>query len=54
MSTEAWAVTGILVSLIVGIPAFFIAKKSRSNRQQQDVRSGGRGYQSGRDMNIDK
>jgi hypothetical protein len=49
---EAWAIIGILVTLVVGIPALFMAKKVWSNRQQQNVRGGGSAYQAGRDISI--
>jgi hypothetical protein len=52
VTADEWAIVGILVTLIVGIPAFFAAKKVRSNRQHQHISGGGKGYQAGRDLKI--
>ena len=52
MTGEAWAIIGILVTLLLGIPALFMAKKVRSHRQSQHIRDSGAGYQAGRDIKI--
>lgn len=52
MSAEAWGIAGILATVIIGIPAYFVAKTIRSNRQSQKIGSGGVGFQAGRDNNV--
>lgn len=52
MTAEQWAMVGILVTLLVGLPAFFIAKTVRKNKQSQNIRENGTGYQAGRDIKI--
>lgn len=52
MSTEVWGIAGIIITIIVGIPAYFGVKNLRSKRQIQKVSPHGVGYQAGRDNNI--
>jgi len=54
MSGQEWGIAGIIVTLIVGIPALIVAKKVRNNRQNQTVGKGGTGYQAGRDIKINE
>lgn len=54
MTAEQWAMAGILVTLLVGLPAFFVAKTVRKNKQSQHIRESGTGYQAGRDIKIGK
>ncbi|MCJ2093269.1 hypothetical protein MKK67_12325 [Methylobacterium sp. J-072] len=54
MSADALAVTGIAITVIIGVAGFFVAKKVRSNRQNQRVGFGGTGYQAGHDIKLDK
>jgi len=50
MTADQWAIAGIIVTLVIGVPAYFTTKKVRSNRQTQKVSGGGSGYQAGRDI----
>lgn len=54
MSPEAWALTGIAATIVVGLPAYFLTKSVRRNRQSQKVGRNGRGYQAGRDIHMGK
>lgn len=50
MNADQWAIVGILVTILIGLPAYFVAKKVRSNRQNQKVSGDGTGLQAGRDI----
>lgn len=52
MSADVWGIVGLIVAFGIGIPAFFIAKSIRSNKQKQSVDGGGSGYQAGGDIHI--
>lgn len=52
MSGDTWGIIGLLVTLGIGVPAFFVAKSVRSNKQKQTVDGGGSAYQAGGDINI--
>lgn len=54
MSADALAITGIVITVLIGVVGFLVAKKVRSNRQNQRIGLGGTGYQAGRDINTDK
>jgi len=54
MNDHYWELAGILITLIVGIPAYFAAKRVRTNRQSQKLGAGSTGYQAGRDIKIDQ
>lgn len=49
MSNEA--LLGIVISVVFGVAAFFVAKSIRSKRQSQRAESGSTAYQAGRDIN---
>lgn len=50
MSAEQLAIAGIIITLIVGIPAYFVVKTR--NSQSQKVGRRGKANQAGRDINI--
>lgn len=52
--TVVWGLGSILVTLIIGVPAYFAVKNAYTNRQSQRVDRGGIGYQAGRDMRVDR
>lgn len=52
MSEEAWALAGIIATLVAGVPAYLMVKKVWSNQQSQSIGTGGTGYQAGRDNNV--
>lgn len=54
MTDAEWAALGILVTLIIGIPAFFAAKSIKKNRQSQRVGKSGTGYQAGGNISINE
>ena len=61
MTKDQWlVVVGILLTVIFGLAALITAKivitakTVRKRSQRQDVRSGGRAIQSGRDTKIEK
>lgn len=54
MSSDALAITGILVTVVLGGLAFLAAKNVWSNRQTQNVDRGGSGIQAGRDVHVER
>ena len=54
MSADQWGVAGIVVALLIGVPAYFVINRKKTNNQSQTIGRDGRGNQAGRDINIDK
>ena len=54
MSSDQLAILGIIITLIVGLPAYFVVKNRTTNKQSQTVGKRGTGNQAGRDINISK
>lgn len=52
MSADQWGVAGILIAVLLAIPAYFAAKSIRSNRQSQKIGRDGTGFQAGGDIHI--
>lgn len=51
--SDQLAIAGIVISVVLGVGGYFIAKKVISNRQSQNVRNGS-AIQAGRDVKIDR
>lgn len=54
MTADQWGVAGIVIAILLAIPAYFMTKSIRKNRQSQKVERDGTGYQAGRDIRIEK
>jgi heme/copper-type cytochrome/quinol oxidase subunit 2 len=54
MSADQLAIAGIVITLLVGIPAYFVVKNRKTNRQSQNVGKNASGNQAGRDININQ
>lgn len=54
LTADQWAMAGILISLILGVPAYFVAKSIHKNNQSQSVGDNSHAIQAGRDVRTDK
>lgn len=52
MSSEIVAALGLILTVVLAVAGFFIAKKVRSKKQIQTVKSNSVAYQAGRDVQI--
>lgn len=52
MTTEQWAIAGILATVIFGVPALFAVKNIRTKKQNQKVGPGSTAFQAGRDISL--
>lgn len=51
---DPWVIAGLVLTLVLGVATFFVAKKVRKNRQSQSVKGGSTGYQAGGDIRINE
>ena len=51
--SDLLSIAGIIIGIILAVGGYLIAKKVRTNRQKQNVKSGV-GIQAGRDVKISK
>jgi hypothetical protein len=49
---QGLAILGVVVTVVLGVAALFLAKRVKTNRQTQKVGKGGTGIQSGRDTKL--
>lgn len=54
MTADQWGIAGIIIAILLAIPAYFAAKSVRSNQQSQKIGRDGSGFQAGGDININK
>jgi hypothetical protein len=52
VTAEQWAMAGIIVTVILGVSAFFVARSIRKNRQSQNLSNGSTGYQAGGNIDL--